>query len=127
MDRTRRFARKPAVEGLEGRELARQVGDRPDLVPVHADPRAATLAEHIHPFLTIARSTVSRRRSRPGSAWARRGTCRSTRTMPRALIHVESTQVEPFRLQDFFTIWGQPLIQEERAGPPGGQSPTRSR
>jgi len=115
MDRTRRFARKPAVEGLEGRELLAKVATVPTSFLFTPIPETATLAEHIHPFLTIL--VDGQQQTIPaGIGLGTEGNLPLHTHDTSGLIHVESTQVEPFRLQDFFTIWGQPLSKKNVLG-----------
>jgi hypothetical protein len=96
---------RPSVEGMESRELlAARVVPRSFLfTPI---PETATLAEHIHPILTI--NINGQNVPIPtGIGLGPTGDLPIHTHDSSGIIHVESTKKLPFRLKDFFTIWGQ--------------------
>lgn len=105
--RERKVAVAPSVEGMERRELlaAGKVTRAFLFTPI---PETAALAEHIHPFLTI--QVNGQNVTIPAGIGIGTG---SQGNLPihthdsSGILHVESTRALPFRLRDFFTIWGQ--------------------
>src|SRR5262245_24159391 len=95
----------PECEPLEGRALlsAGQVSRRFLLSPI-ADGKP--LAEHIHPHLTIIISGKVQRIP-AGIGILPSGNLPIHTHTADGTLHVESTRQLPFRLRDFFTVWGQ--------------------
>ena len=100
-----RFRRRPELESLEGRELLTK-GVVPTSFLFSPIPENAQLAEHIHPQLTILIN--GQQQSIPaGIGISPNGALPLHTHDGTGTIHIESTAVLPFRLKDFFTIWGQ--------------------
>lgn len=115
MDRNRRTASTPAVESLEGRELLSAKGNVPRSFLLTPIPETATLAEHIHPLLTI--KVNGQAVAIPeGIGIGPDGDLPIHTHDTTGIIHVESTQMQPFRLRDFFTVWGQPFSKTNILG-----------
>ena len=105
----RRSQPRPTVEPLEGREL---LSAAPRNVPTSFlfTPilEGTPLAEHIHPDLTI----IIDGQNLPiptGIGLGPNGNLPIHTHDSSGFLHVESTATLPFRLRDFFTIWGQPF------------------
>ena len=115
MPRTRQFARRPAFDVLEGRELLSATKNVPTSFLLTPIPESAVLAEHIHPFLTII--TEGKRLEIPGGIGLKANGNLPIHTHDSSgILHIESTQKLPFRLRDFFTIWGQPFSKNNMLG-----------
>ncbi|MDB5351092.1 MAG: hypothetical protein JWN86_2339 [Planctomycetota bacterium] len=110
MTRMERNSRRPNLESLESRELLTR-GQVPSSFLFTPIPETAQLAEHIHPFLTIV--VDGQQQTIPaGIGLGPNGNLPIHTHDNSGIIHVESTAVQPFRLRDFFTIWGQRFDQK---------------
>jgi hypothetical protein len=115
MRQPRRSARRPAFDSLESRELLsapKNVATSFLFTPI---PETAVLAEHVHPFLTI----IINGQNDPipkGIGLEANGNLPIHTHDSTGILHVESTQKLPFRLRDFFTIWGQPFSNKNILG-----------
>lgn len=116
MARDRRTEVRPAVEPLEGRALlAGGLGNVPESVLFTPIPEGAPLGEHIHSFLTI--TVDGQAQTIPAGIGIRTDGNLPLHTHDAGgIIHVESTNLEPFRLRDFFRIWGEPLSKTNVLG-----------
>jgi hypothetical protein len=95
---------RPGVETVEPRALLAS-GIVPRAFLFTPIPETATLAEHIHPLLTI--NIDGQNVPIPaGIGIGPDGNLPIHTHDSSGIIHVESTKKLPFRLQDFFTIWG---------------------
>lgn len=116
---SREQRRTPQFDSLEGRTLlsAAKISRATLTTPI---PNGTPLAEHIHPHLTIivngqtqtipANVGVTPTGALPIHTHTADGT-----------LHVESPQQLPFRLRDFFTIWGQPFSKRTILGHTAGR------
>lgn len=105
---------RPSVESAESRVLLSAAR-----VPVSflKTPISDTspLLEHIHPHLTIIIDGVQQ--TIPANIGIVPGGGLPLHTHDTSgRIHVESTRVLPFRLNDFFTVWGQTFNQKSILG-----------
>jgi hypothetical protein len=76
---------------------------------------SAPLAEQIHPFLTIVIN--GQQQTIPAEIGIEASGNLPIHTHDSSgIIHIESTKVLPFRLRDFFTIWGQPFSKKNILG-----------
>jgi hypothetical protein len=115
MSRRDRSRILPSVEPLEGRELLSGVKNVPTSFLFTPIPEGAPLAEHIHPHLTIL--VDGQLQVIPaGIGLGANGNLPLHTHNASGYIHVESSRVEPFRLRDFFTIWGQTLSNKNVLG-----------
>jgi hypothetical protein len=111
----KRLARKPAFDSLEGRELLSAPKNVPTSFLLTPIPETAVLAEHIHPFLTILIDGKSLAIPQ-GIGLEVNGNLPIHTHDSTGILHVESTRKLPFRLKDFFTIWGQPFSNKNILG-----------
>ena len=116
MSERRRSHPRPAVEPLEGREL---LSAAPRNVPTSflftPIVEGTPLAEHIHPDLTI----IIDGQNVPipaGIGLGPNGNLPIHTHNSSGVLHVESTKLLPFRLRDFFTIWGQKFSKNDILG-----------
>ena len=112
----RRSQLRPSVESLEGRELLSTVAKNvPTSVLFTPIVEGTLLAEHIHPTLTI----IIDGQNLPiptGIGLGPNGNLPIHTHDSSGFLHVESTAKLPFRLRDFFTIWGQPFSKTDLLG-----------
>lgn len=97
--------RRPLVERLETKALlsGKNVAREFLFTPI---PESTPLREHIHVGLTIV--IDGRTQTIPEGIGLREEGASPLHTHDASgLIHVESTRVAPFRLRDFFSVWGQ--------------------
>lgn len=109
----------PQFDDLEGRTLlsAAKVTRAFLMTPT---PDGVPLAEHIHPHLTI----IVDGQTQPipaGIGIKPNGALPIHTHTADGTLHVESTQQLPFRLRDFFTIWGQPFSKRTILGHTAGR------
>jgi hypothetical protein len=109
-------ARRPALDELEGRALP-SAGRVPLSFLETPITEGTPLAEHIHPHLTILINGVPQAvPAGIGIGQAGGGNLPLHTHDDSGTIHVESTRALPFRLQDFFTIWGQSFNSHDVLG-----------
>ncbi|SIO15349.1 hypothetical protein SAMN05444166_2728 [Singulisphaera sp. GP187] len=104
----------PQFDCLEGRTLlsATKVTRAFLLTPV---AEGTTLAEHIHPHLSIVINGQAQ--TIPAGVGIQPNGALPIHThAPDGTLHVESPQQMPFKLRDFFTIWGQPFSKKTILG-----------
>ncbi|WP_406693483.1 hypothetical protein V5E97_20850 [Singulisphaera sp. Ch08] len=109
----------PQFDCLEGRTLlsASKVSRSFLLTPIAAN---APLAEHIHPHLSIV--IKGQEQTIPANIGiVPTGALPIHTHSPDGTIHVESPQQMPFKLRDFFTIWGQPFSKKTILGHAAGR------
>ncbi len=119
-NRRERVRLAPQVESLEGRALLSAMGRNAHV------PRAflmtpivdgTHLAEHIHPHLTIIINGQTQTiPAGIGVGSPQRGNLPIHTHTADGTLHIESTQELPFRLGDFFTIWGQTFNKRDILG-----------
>ena len=112
----RRSHLRPGVELLEVRELLSTVAKNvPTSFLFTPIVEGTPLAEHIHPDLTI----IIDGQNVPiptGIGLGPNGNLPIHTHDSSGIIHIESTKLLPFRLRDFFTIWGQPFSKNDILG-----------
>jgi hypothetical protein len=109
----------PHFDCLEGRALlsAGKVSRSFLMAPI---PEGAPLSEHIHPHLTII--VDGQAQAIPaGIGIKSTGVLPIHTHTPDGTLHVESPKQLPFRLRDFFTIWGQPFSKNVVLGHVAGR------
>ena len=105
----------PGVDRLESRELLAKVANVPAAFLFTPIPEGTILTEHIHSFLTI--NVNGQDVAIPKGIGLGPGGNLPIHTHDSSgILHVESTQAQPFRLRDFFTIWGQPFDKKHILG-----------
>src|SRR5262249_30970155 len=103
---------RPRVEQLEDRTLATTTPAAPDPFLFTHIPEGTPLALHIHPHLTIIIN--GRQRIIPAGIGIFPDGNYPLHTHDNSgTIHVESTQLRTFTLQDFFTVWGATLTPQQ--------------
>jgi hypothetical protein len=113
--RSNRVSLRPELEPLENRSLL-SVGQVPSSFLFTPIPDGATLAEHIHPHLTILIDGQPQVIPEGIGIEEPAGDLPLHTHSPDGTIHIESTVQLPFRLQDFFTVWGQTFNSHEVLG-----------
>lgn len=112
----RRSHLRPAVESLEGRELLSTVAKNvPTSFLFTPIVDGSPLTQHIHPTLTI----IIKGQNVPipsGIGLGANGNLPLHTHDSTGFVHIESTKTLPFRLRDFFTIWGQPFSKTNILG-----------
>lgn len=107
---------RPSVESLESRELlSGMVKNVPTSVLFTPIVEGSPLAEHIHPTLTI----IIDGQNLPiptGIGLGPNGNLPIHTHDSSGFLHIESTTTQPFRLRDFFTIWGQSFSKTNLLG-----------
>jgi hypothetical protein len=104
---SRRANLRPTVEGLESRRLL-DAGHVPRSFLFRPIDESVPLAEHIHVQLKIL--IDGRTRVIPAGVGLGASYALPMHTHDATgRLHVESNKVLPFRLRDFFTIWGKPF------------------
>jgi hypothetical protein len=107
---------RPRLEALEGRAVP-SAGRVPAAFLQSLIPEDAQLAEHIHPHLTIIINGQTQAiPAGIGIPLGQDGAHPLHTHDSSGTIHVESTQQLPFRLEDFFTIWGQEFNRHDILG-----------
>jgi hypothetical protein len=105
---------RPQLEALEGRALL-AAGHVPHSYLFTPIPEGTPLAEHIHPHLTIIINGQTQTIP-AGIGIGPTGDLPIHTHTSDGTLHVESTQQLPFRLGDFFAIWGEPFNRRDILG-----------